>query len=726
MNKYFLMLLVVIIALILFNYIIEKFGYVLGNRIEPETFTNQIDYLPQPGNYMKNPTYKQHKNITKNESLNEYDNGVLNKDDVNYSNLFTLNQEMNNLEFNKNILSNIRNELLDKELLTLSNSELKYNILNFLASNQKLGSNTLATENNINALDLLNNLTYLKNEDINKIPAILELFTWAKQIIITLINKEIINRDISSEYHPFKIFKVLDSHHFKIEYISIIRDDKSLEPFETISNNNNVNNSNKNSSNNSKVIKTVDDLIKELRMTDEEMRKENLKQAKLFIPDKENLNPNQYPQDSVIFHQGDRLFGDYQTEDTEPLEYNPNMPFTDNKINSGASIEDEYDEKKQSFKDNSYIKLRIYFTIKLFRKYSATFFTVQSYFDINIGSSVAGDKLLEYNLEENKLKLNNLSNYKISFVLKRLVLVGGGASNTLNKNINNDGINYDIKGITLNEFETVKSAPYKQATNIENIDEIKFKAKLKYNNFVEEDKLFQIDSNSNKSNILNLNNYREVSNVNEYGNDLEFKKYLERRKIHFPYDKTKTDILYRKYKELLKQKQLELANQGITDEKTIQDEFDLLIMGQYDLNTFGGYKCYNIDASGNVFENESLTTELSCKSFDKSTGRVGIWDKPCETDEDCPFYKSNKNYSNEFGKCNKVDGKCEMPVGITPISFREYDKNSEAKCYNCPDGFPDNKCCDVQQKMIDMGESKLTTPDYIFLGDNELRLSSGL
>ena len=31
--------------------------------------------------------------------------------------------------------------------------------------------------------------------------------------------------------------------------------------------------------------------------------------------------------------------------------------------------------------------------------------------------------------------------------------------------------------------------------------------------------------------------------------------------------------------------------------------------------------------------------------------RAGIWDTPCKKDSDCPFFKANKNYPNEYGSC---------------------------------------------------------------------------
>lgn len=70
-----------------------------------------------------------------------------------------------------------------------------------------------------------------------------------------------------------------------------------------------------------------------------------------------------------------------------------------------------------------------------------------------------------------------------------------------------------------------------------------------------------------------------------------------------------------------------------------------------------------------------------------------VWDKRCETDDECPFYQKNKNYPNQRGRCK--EGYCEMPVGIERRGFRLYNKKTKPYCYNCPEA--DNPmCCDEQ------------------------------
>lgn len=109
--------------------------------------------------------------------------------------------------------------------------------------------------------------------------------------------------------------------------------------------------------------------------------------------------------------------------------------------------------------------------------------------------------------------------------------------------------------------------------------------------------------------------------------------------------------------------------------------------------------------------------EIQSKSFCESQFSVegslkktrSKWDKPCKTNDECPFYQANKNYKNYRGGC--LDGYCEMPVGIKRISFRYFDETSKPVCYNCLDTL-DIHCCDKQKnkKLY----PKLLSPDYAF------------
>lgn len=91
------------------------------------------------------------------------------------------------------------------------------------------------------------------------------------------------------------------------------------------------------------------------------------------------------------------------------------------------------------------------------------------------------------------------------------------------------------------------------------------------------------------------------------------------------------------------------------------------------------------------------------------------WDRPCIKNEDCPFYKANKNYKNQRGGCLK-GGVCEMPVGIKRIAYRTFDDQggNAPFCYQCKDPN-DPLCCTKQKK-----------PDYAFPNDTKERKKAGL
>lgn len=124
------------------------------------------------------------------------------------------------------------------------------------------------------------------------------------------------------------------------------------------------------------------------------------------------------------------------------------------------------------------------------------------------------------------------------------------------------------------------------------------------------------------------------------------------------------------------------------------------------------YVCYG---------DQSLKSKQQCESPFDGTGKIKrlktYWDRPCLQNDECPFYQSNKNYKNYRGGC--IDGRCEMPIGVEPVSYRMYNKTSQPSCHGCMD--PTNtKCCEEQKnKNI---YPYLSTPDYAFELDQFERL----
>ena len=83
---------------------------------------------------------------------------------------------------------------------------------------------------------------------------------------------------------------------------------------------------------------------------------------------------------------------------------------------------------------------------------------------------------------------------------------------------------------------------------------------------------------------------------------------------------------------------------------------------QFDLTN--QYSCFNINpkdlTNTIIMANDKHNCEDKYDFFGRSKP-VGYWDKPCKSDDDCPFSNSNKNYPNSFGKCNIVDiVKCQF------------------------------------------------------------------
>lgn len=118
------------------------------------------------------------------------------------------------------------------------------------------------------------------------------------------------------------------------------------------------------------------------------------------------------------------------------------------------------------------------------------------------------------------------------------------------------------------------------------------------------------------------------------------------------------------------------------------------------------YKCFGSDGN-DIYQCLSNTNNNGQKK------NKGIWDRPCLTNSECPFYKANKNTDNEFGGC--IRGTCQMPIGITKVGYHFYTDLDKSVCYNCLDS---QNCCLEQ---LDRNKySKLKSPDYAFSNDNRL------
>jgi len=139
------------------------------------------------------------------------------------------------------------------------------------------------------------------------------------------------------------------------------------------------------------------------------------------------------------------------------------------------------------------------------------------------------------------------------------------------------------------------------------------------------------------------------------------------------------------------------------------------------------YACFNLNYDASNAKDTYILpyyTRQECEAMYDAYGKtkkVGIFDKPCKKDDECPFYKMNKNYDNNLGGCMK-DGKCQLPSNMRNIGFHYFEAsdNSYPLCYNCDskelkDISPPDNCCKEQNDTQKYGFLK--SPDYAFDDD---------
>jgi len=155
------------------------------------------------------------------------------------------------------------------------------------------------------------------------------------------------------------------------------------------------------------------------------------------------------------------------------------------------------------------------------------------------------------------------------------------------------------------------------------------------------------------------------------------------QKGYYMNNETDTITSFKSEKELEKEADTYLSQQRISLSATPNNYF------------IDQYKCY-----GSKGDNQ-VECENNYDNYFKPKKR-GVWDTICKVDSDCPFFKANKNYENNFGGC--VQGVCEMPMGIQRLGNRYYNIDTKPLCHNCAENGKD--CCDNQD-----------IPDYIFKDD---------
>jgi hypothetical protein len=152
-------------------------------------------------------------------------------------------------------------------------------------------------------------------------------------------------------------------------------------------------------------------------------------------------------------------------------------------------------------------------------------------------------------------------------------------------------------------------------------------------------------------------------------------------------------------------------------------------LNTFEINLEDQYVCFNITRDPNKLllnfpDKKSCENKYSLYGNNKD---YGVWDKPCKDNSECTLFKANKNYNNEYGKCNSM-GYCELPLNMKPLGYHHYsvDKLDKPLCYNChskkwlPVTDLDT-CCTEQQDRTKYPHLK--GPDYAFKGDQQNRLN---
>ncbi len=129
---------------------------------------------------------------------------------------------------------------------------------------------------------------------------------------------------------------------------------------------------------------------------------------------------------------------------------------------------------------------------------------------------------------------------------------------------------------------------------------------------------------------------------------------------------------------------------------------------------------YKEEDRGYCFFKRNVNNKILCESVDENG--TGVWDKSCSYDEDCPYFKRNRNYPNSRGGC--VKGYCEMPINLKRFGYKQINdaKVNDIICYNCKKendktciGLNCNKCCEEQKDKSKY--PNLNGPDYAFEKD---------
>ena len=288
-------------------------------------------------------------------------------------------------------------------------------------------------------------------------------------------------------------------------------------------------------------------------------------------------------------------------------------------------------------------------------------------------------------------------------------------TNTNNNSNNNSNTNSNSNTNTNNNINNNSNTNYKLVFNKIELRGVPVPKTVEFhkNSKVELDTTLATTKNNLEKEELNeLNKYKEdnyyykdqISDNAEFDvlpND-ENSKLFQRQNTKFINTYERTDM-----------------DSTLLDESSVSAKIDEKMMSIAKDQQYKNHKCFGL-VDGISNELPQYNNPLFCKSYHPEINQKGVWDAPCQIDNDCPFYNANKNYPNNKGKCNKETGMCEMPMGVIPIGFTKYGK-VEPECYNCSILSLNNKCCKKQSEDIAKGNVYYKSPDYIFNNDEKER-----
>lgn len=154
----------------------------------------------------------------------------------------------------------------------------------------------------------------------------------------------------------------------------------------------------------------------------------------------------------------------------------------------------------------------------------------------------------------------------------------------------------------------------------------------------------------------------------------------------------------------------------------------LLEVWHKDLKT-PSYRCFTDNGSSIVPDEGKGFFERAgaqYKNRQACEGSQGTWDKPVEADNECPFYRANKNYPNRLGGLKLHDNRCENPVNTKTIGYRYVSPDPQHRpwCYNCKEGVDGpgswGDCAD-EQRDPSLYPELGGNPDYAYNGDELIR-----